>query len=35
MFIVQRRVARGDERLLRDLDDIERDSPLERFMETC
>jgi len=34
MFIVQRRVARGYDRLLYELNDIERDSPFERFMAT-
>lgn len=34
VFSVQRRVARNYGRLLRDLDHIERDSPLERFMAT-
>jgi hypothetical protein len=32
VFIVQRGVARRYERGLRELDDIERDSPVERFM---
>jgi hypothetical protein len=32
VFIVQRGAARAYERLLRELDDIERHSPLERFM---
>jgi hypothetical protein len=31
-LVVQRGAARGYERLLRELDDIERQSPLERFM---
>ena len=33
-FIVQRRVARGYDRLLHELDDIERDSPFQRFIAT-
>jgi hypothetical protein len=33
-FIVQRRVAHGYDRLLHELDEIERESPFERFMPT-